>query len=69
MIDVHPNLLDLERGDGSETEVGLLEGEPAVDPRPQQAVVPLRLVQLDLLLDAVPAVLLQEAAVAALPET
>ena len=69
MIDVHPDLLDLQRRDGPETDVGLLEGEPPVDPGPQQAVVPLRLVQLDLLLEAVPAVLLQEAAVAALPET
>jgi hypothetical protein len=69
VINFHPNLLDLQRRDGPETDVGLLEGEPAVDPGPQQAVVPLRLVQLDLLLDAVLAVLLQEAAVAALPET
>ena len=39
VIDVHPNLLDLEAGHVAGAEIGSLPGEPSIDPRADDTVV------------------------------
>src|SRR5215471_12057835 len=59
VVDVHPDLLDLNRGDVSDVDIVLLKGEPSVDPPPDDAVSRTRRVDLEVLLDAVPAIPLE----------
>src|SRR4051794_7526420 len=59
VVDVDPDLLDLERIDVTEPEIGPLECRGAVDPAAQDAVVAARGVELAVHLDAIPAAVLQ----------
>src|SRR5215471_17577299 len=61
VVDVHPDLLDLDRRDVSDVDIVLLKGEPSVDPPPDDAVSKTRGVDLEVLLDAVPAIPLEHA--------
>src|SRR5215472_17859486 len=61
VVDVHPDLLDLDRREVSDVDIVLLEGEPSVDPAPDDAVSRTRGVDLEVLLDAVPTIPLEHA--------
>src|SRR5204863_6926397 len=60
VVDVHPDLLDLDRWYVAHADIGLIEDRITVDPGAHDAVFAANLVELEVLLDAIPAIALQQ---------
>ena len=66
-IEVDPDCLDLQFVDRTETEVGFFEGETTADPATKDSVICSGRVELGVLFDAIPAIVLQQPPVLSLP--
>ena len=67
MVDIHPDLFNLEATHRPEHDIRFFKCRSAVHPGPQDAVVDTRGVQPDILLHTMPAVLAQKAFVLIVP--